>query len=200
MLNHRLPRLLPLATALLLAACSGNELVGLHVALKPGGAAEITTRALVDTPKPGPAEVTAKGVQWEKNAALVHSHGKVANLAALRFGDESLRFLPRLEGEAPSLRVHIQRGPNAGWVQCLALAKSAREPLARIYDPTGKTKDFADTLRLEVEHSTDVVGSSVLPTARGVEAGRDGKRAWLLIPVATALDGGPELVWDISWK
>lgn len=200
MLNHRLPRFVLLPLALLLAACSGNELVGLHVALKPGGAAEITTRALVDTPKPGPSEVIAKGVQWQRSAALVHSQGKVENLAALRFGDESLRFAPRLEGEAPSLRVHVQRGPNAGWVQCLALTKAQREPLTRVYDPTGKTKDFADTLRLEVEGSSEVVGSSVLPTARGVEAGRDGKRAWLLIPVATALDGGPELVWDISWR
>ena len=28
----------------------------------------------------------------------------------------------------------------------------------------------------------------------------DGKRAWLVIPVATALEPGPELVWDVSWR
>lgn len=188
------------SACLVLAGCSGNELIGFHLDLTQKGGARLTTRALVDSPKPGPAEIAAHGVKWDRTAALVHSQGTVANLANLDFGDQSLRIVPRLEGEGPTLRIHLQRGPAAGWVQCLALPLDKRTPLAKVYDPTGKTTVFADVLRLEIENFTDVVGSSVLPTARGVEAGRDGKRAWLVIPVATALEPGPELVWDVSWR
>ena len=191
-----------LATALAtLAACSGSELVGFHVTLKGGGAAQITTRALVDAPKPGPAEVQAKGIQWsDSRAALVHSQGTVTDLAAVRFGDDSLRFVPRLEGEGPSLRVYLQRGPDKKWVQCLALPKAVRTPLAKLYDPTGKTSDFAQTIRLEVEGATAAIASSVHPSARGVEAGREGNRAFLLVPVETAIEAGPELIWQITWQ
>lgn len=185
---------------LALASCSGNELIGFHLDLTQKGGPRLTTRALVDSPKPGPVEVAAHGVKWERTAALVHSQGTVTNLVNLDFGDQSVRIVPRLEGEGPSLRIHLQRGPAAGWVQCLALPLERRTPLTKVYDPTGKTLDFADVLRLEIENQTDVVGSSVLPSARGVEAGRDGKRAWLVIPVATAMAAGPDLVWDVSWR
>lgn len=195
-------RLLFLAAAVApFAACSGSELVGFHVTLKGGGAAQITTRALVDEPKPGPAEVQAKGIQWnDRHAALVHSQGTVTDLSAVRFGDDSLRFVPRLEGEGPSLRVYLQRGPDKKWVQCLALPKATRTPLAKLYDPTGKTSDFAQTIRLEVEGASAAIASSVHPTARGVEAGREGNRAFLLIPVETATEAGPELIWQITWQ
>lgn len=184
-----------------LTACSGSELVGFHVALKGGGAAQITTRALVAEPKPGPAEVMATGVQWgNAHAALVHSQGTVTDLTAVRFGDDSLRFVPKLEGEGPSLRVYLQRGPDKKWLQCLALPKASRTPLAKLYDPTGKTTDFAQTIRLEVEGATAAIASSVHPSARGVEAGREGNRAFLLVPVETAIEAGPELIWQITWQ
>jgi hypothetical protein len=181
-----------------LAACSGNEIVGLHVRLHPDGSADVTARALVASPAPSPAETAAKGVTWNLRAALVHSQGAVAKLADLRLGDDALQFLPRMD--ANKVTVRIARSATAGWVAALAPDKRTRGELAGVYDPSRKTTEVGDTLRLEFELPGAAVSSSVLPSARGVEAGRDGKRAWLSIPVETAREAGETLTWDVTWN
>jgi hypothetical protein len=45
----------------------------------------------------------------------------------------------------------------------------------------------------------EVFGSDVRPTGRGIEAGNEGKRAYLLIPVRTGLEAGDDLEWTFSW-
>lgn len=181
-----------------LAACSGNEIVGLHLRLQPDGSADLTARALVASPTPSPAEVAGKGVTWGLRGALVHTQGTVGKLADLRFGDDALQFTPRMD--ANKLTVRIQRGATAGWVAALAPDKRTREQLAAVVDPTRKTNEVGDVLRLEIELPTAAVGSSVLPSARGVEVGRDGRRAWLSIPVETAREPGEALTWDVTWN
>lgn len=180
------------------AACSGNEIVGLHVRLHPDGAADVTARALVASPAPSPAETAAKGITWNQRAALVHSQGAAAKLADVRFGDDALQFVPRMD--ANKLTVRIARSATAGWVAALAPDKRTRGELAGVYDPSRKTTEVGDTLRLEFELPGAAVSSSVLPSARGVEAGRDGKRAWLSIPVETAREAGETLTWDVTWN
>lgn len=192
------PLLLPLLA--LLASCSPSELVGIHVAVAKDGSATITTRALMDAPSPSPVEVLAKGASWTARAALVHSRGSAKNLAELDLGDGSIKFTPRLDGEPATLRVTIQRGPNAGWVKALVPARDARRAMANVYDPSGKTREIGDVIRLEIAGPSEANGSSVLPVARGVTADRDGSRAILLIPAQTAAEAGDPLVWDISWK
>jgi hypothetical protein len=196
-----MPRV-PLGLLLLsvLGACSGNELVGVHVTLQPDGSAIVTTRALVDLPAAAPAAGPGTGVAWQRGGSLVYQQGSATDLAQVRFGDDSLRFQPRLDGEPKTLRVVVQRGADAGWVKALTPAQATRRALAKVYDPTGKTKEIADQLRLEVQGLSEVVGSSALPAARGVTADREGNRAFLVIPASTALESGPELVWDITWK
>ncbi len=184
----------------LLASCSPSELVGIHVALAKDGSATVTTRALVEAPAPSPVEVLAKGANWTARAALVHSRGQTKNLAELDLADGSIKFQPRLDGEPASLRVTIQRGPNAGWVKALVPSRDARRAIANVYDPSGKTREIGDVIRLEVAGPTEANGSSVLPVARGVSADRDGTRAILLIPAQTAAEAGDPLVWDITWK
>jgi hypothetical protein len=180
------------------AACSGNEIVGLHLRLQPDGSADLTARALVASPTPSPAEVTGKGVNWGLRAALVHSQGAVAKLADLRFGDDALQFTPRMD--ANKLTVRIERSATAGWVTALAPDKRTREQLAPVVDPSRKVTEVGDALRIEIELPAAAVGSSVLPSARGVEVGRDGRRAWLSIPVATAREPGEALTWDVTWN
>ena len=187
--------------SLLFAACSGNEIVGIHIALQKDGPAVVTTRALVDSPQASPIEVTTGGANWSKRASLVYSRGEVAKLEELKFGEDGgLKFFPRLDAEPRTLRVRVQRGASAGWLRALTPQQGKRRELAQIYDPRGKTVEIGDVIRLEVAGLTDANSSSVLPSARGVEAGRDGTRAWLLLPAETILEGGEELVWDISWK
>lgn len=186
---------------LLFAACSGNEIVGIHIALQKDGPALVTTRALVDAPQASPIEVTTGGATWTKRASLVYSRGEVAKLEDLKFGDDGgLKFFPRLDAEPRTVRVRVQRGASSGWLRALTPQQGKRRELAGILDPRGKTVEIGDVVRLEIAGLTDANSSSVLPSARGVEAGRDGNRAWLLLPVETILDGGEELVWDISWK
>ncbi|MBL8754043.1 MAG: hypothetical protein JNK15_12155 [Planctomycetes bacterium] len=180
-----------------LAACSGSELVGLHVALQPDGSAAITARVLAESPTPSPAEVTGKGALWGKRAALVYTQGAVQKLQDLRFGDDSLTIRPFLD--ANKLTVRLERGATVGWVTAFVPDKVTRQSLAQVYDPLGKTKELGDAVRLEFVLPSTVNSSSVLPTARGVEAGREGKRAWLSIPVDTAREKGEALSWDITW-
>jgi hypothetical protein len=186
-----------LVLLLAFAACSGSELVGLHVALQPDGSAAITARVLTESPTPSPAEVTGKGALWGKRAALVYTQGAVAKLQDLRFGDDSLLIKPFLD--ANKLSIRLERGATVGWVAAFVPDKVTRQSLAQVYDPLGKTKELGDAVRLEFVLPATVNSSSVLPTARGVEAGREGKRAWLSIPVDTAREKGEALAWDITW-
>ena len=190
-----------------LAACSSGELVGLHIALRADGSAALTARALVESPTPSPAEVMGKGVAWSRRAALVYSQGSVTSLKDLTFGDDSLQIRERLD--AQKLTVLIKPGPTAGWVNCLVPVKTKQQELSSLYDPneqpkttTGaheRQKELADTLRLEFALPSDVSSSSVLRTARGVEAGKERNRAYLIIPADTAREKGETIEWTITW-
>lgn len=191
------PRSFLLLALLALAGCTGNELVGLHLQLHPDGGASLTARALVASPAPSPAETAGEGVAWGRRAAIVHSQGSVQRLAELRFGDDALQFVPRMD--AAKVTVRIARSPTAGWVAALVPNKAARRELALVHDPNGKTREIGDVLRIELVLPGTVNSSSVLPAARGVEVGREANRAWLTIPVETARDNGEPLAWDVTW-
>lgn len=191
-----------LLCAALLAACSGGELVGVHIDLQKDGSGKVTTRALV-AGRAEAAEMRATGVTWNGTATLVSRQGTFAKIHELGLGgatNQGMRFSTPGADDRPSLRVFLQRGPDAGWVTELVPDETERKAMAQIYDPTGKTREIGDTLRLEVSLPGDVVTSGVLPAGRGIEASREGRRAVLLIPVRTALTGDGEMVWDISWR
>jgi hypothetical protein len=185
--------------SLLLAACSGNELVGIHVTFQKDGSGTVTTRALVQPATGDRAETRAAGITWASRAAVVASQGTFASLASVTLGDGDVRFVPQIDGERPGLRVLVKRGPNASWVTALVPEQAQRRAMAKVYDPTGRTPEIGDVLRLEVQVPGEILTSGVLPTGRGVEAGSEGKRAYLLLPVAQALSAGDEFVWEIGW-
>lgn len=192
----------PLLSCLLLSclcACSGGELVGVHVTLDRDGSGTITTRALMPVEKATDAENRAKGVDWTIRAGLVSSQGTFDEVGTVTLGDGEVTFSPQLDGDRPGLRVRITRGPDAKWIDSLVPDQKARQQMAKAYDPSGRTKEIADVLRFEVAAPGDVITSGVLPTGRGVAADRDGKRATLLVPVRTAREAGDAFVWDISW-
>ncbi len=196
----RITLLFLLLTLLALSACSGGELVGVYVNLAKDGSGKLTTRALVEPKADGAAEMRVGGVEWTGRAALVSRQGTFARINDVTLAGTGVRFSTPGSDDRPSLRVYVQRGPGAEWVRALVPEETARRAMARIYDPTGKTNEIGDTIRLEIAVPSDVVTSGVLPAGRGLEAAREGRRAYLLIPVRTALEAGEELVWDISWK
>lgn len=194
-------RLLPLLLGLLLlTACSGGELVGIHVNLEKDGSGQFTTRALVAPKGEAASEGRSSGVQWASRAAVVSRQGRFTRIQDVTLGGTGLRFSAVGSEDRPSLRIYVQRAPDAEWVRSLVPDEATRRSLARVYDPTGKTSEIGDTIRLEITLPSDVVTSGVLPGGRGVEAAREGRRAYLLIPVRTALMAEEELVWDISWR
>ncbi|MBX3462364.1 MAG: hypothetical protein KF830_04280 [Planctomycetes bacterium] len=194
--------LLSLASLLLLvalAACSGGELVGIHVHLQTDGSGLVTLRALAEPGAAGAAEARTQGVTWKGRAGLTCSQGSFPQIEGLKLGNGGIRFLADLGDQRPNLRVFLQRGPDAEWVKALAPDLAARQAMAKIYDPTGRTREIGDVLRLEVSVPGQVFASGVRPTGRGVEAGHEGKRAYLLLPVRTALETGDEFEWSFSW-
>lgn len=180
-------------------ACSGGELVGVHVTLKTDGTGTVTTRALVEPTAAAAAESRSQAVTWTSRASLLCSQGTFAKIDDLTLGNGGIKFVAELGDARPSLRVRLQRGPGAEWVTNLVPGDKARREMAKVYDPTGKTSEIGDTIRVEIAVPGEVFASGVRPTGSGVEAAHEGKRAYLLIPVRTALENGAEFEWSISW-
>lgn len=190
--------LLPMLLAT--TACSGGELVGIHIDLGKDGSGTVTVRSLVESTTPGPAEARSQGAEWKARASLQCSQGKFQQLQDLKIGDGGLRFSPRLGEDQPHLRVFVPRGPASEWVKALVPNQTTRRAMAKVYDPTGRTEEIGDLIRIEVTLPTEAITSDVNPGGRGVEAAHERKRAYLLIPVKSALEAGDEWIWDISWR
>lgn len=188
------------AFLLLLTACSSGELVGIHINLTKDGSGTVTTRSLVEPTAPSPAEARTQGVTWTARASLQCAQGKFQALSDLKVGDGGLRFSPRLGDDQPHLRVFVQRGPNAEWIKSLVPDQVTRRAMAKVYDPTGRIEEVGEAVRIEIAVPGEVVTSGVQPTGRGVEAAHERKRAYLIVPVKSALEAGEEMVWDITWR
>ena len=197
--NPAMRKVLLLPLLALMAACSDAELVGLHVNLRADGSGVLTTRTLVEPKDAGPAEGKAQGVAWEHRAVLHLSQGSFASVQGLQFGD--IRFSGKTgDGDIPRLRVFVPRGPDAAWVKALAPDQETRRRMAKVYDPSGKTREIGENLLLEIQLPGPVISSGVLPTGRGVETAHERNKATLLVPAQTAVEKGEELVWDITWR
>lgn len=181
-----------------LCSCSGGELVGFHVKLEKDGSGLVTLRALVE-PTAGTAETQSQGVQWKGHAGVTCAQGTFSHIKDLKLGDGGITFQAELSDARPNLRVDLQRGPQAAWVKALVPDLEKRRAMAKIYDPSGRTNEIGDTLRIEVAVPGEVFASGVRPAGRGVEAGHEGKRAFLLIPVRTALEADEPFEWSFSW-
>ncbi|MGK0300898.1 MAG: hypothetical protein ACI89X_001772, partial [Planctomycetota bacterium] len=70
-----------------LCACSGGELVGVHLTLDADGSGTMTTRALMPIAKATDAENRAKGVNWTIRAGLVSSQGTFSEVGTVTLGD-----------------------------------------------------------------------------------------------------------------
>jgi hypothetical protein len=183
----------------LLGACSGDELIGVHVKLGADGSGIITTRALMPLGDAIPIEDQAKGMKWSVRAGLVASQGQFQQIRDVTLGSGDVTFAPQLGGDRPGLRATFQRGPKTKWIAQLAPGKGTRQRMAKAYDPRGRTNEIGDVVRIEIAAPGQIITSGVLPTGRGVDADREEKAAVLLLPVAAILEEGDPFIWDISW-
>ena len=194
-----IPSILCLLFVSLFCACSGEELVGVHVKLDASGSGTITTRALMPLADATAAETGTQGVDWTVRMGLVASQGQFDQIGDVSLGKGEVTFLPQLGGDRPGLRVTFQRGPECQWVAHLTPGKDKRRALAKAYDPKGRTREIGDVLRIELVAPGQVITSGVLPTDRGVNTDRDDNKAILLLPVARVIEEGDAFVWDIGW-
>ncbi|MEO6593373.1 MAG: hypothetical protein ABIP94_01320, partial [Planctomycetota bacterium] len=141
----------------------------------------------------------AEGVVWGQRAGLHCAQGRFTKLSDLKLGSGGITFSADLSDPRPNLRVFLQRGPEAEWVKALVPNQADRHAMAKVYDPTGRTAEIGDMLRIEINVPGKVFASGVRPTGRGVEAAYEGQRAYLLIPVRTAQDKGDAFEWSVSW-
>jgi len=194
--NRRTVRALLLSLlALPMASCSDADVVGAHLNLQADGSGRATLRSLLPTEDPGPAEATAKGVQFERRARLHSSDGRFADIAEVELGGITFQR----DGQH-SLRVTLPRGPDVQWPGVLAPAPDAQGDTARTFDPDASVRNLGSTIRLVIEVPGTIVSLGCFPVARGVEWDKEKRRASLWVPVRTALQDADELVWDISWK
>ena len=185
----------------LFAACSDSELVGIHLKIGKDGTGTLTVRALQESTTPGPGEMRAQGVQWQERAFLVSSQGTFHQVDDIAFGGDELRFKSGSKtDDMPHLRVTVKRRPDLTWVQSLVPDQQRRRDLARVHDPTGKTREIGDAIRLEVMVPDTVVSTGVQPAGRGIDAQHERNVAYLVLPVQNLLEKGDDLVWDVSWK
>ena len=185
----------------LFAACSDSELVGIHLKIAKDGSGTLTVRALQSSTTPGPGEQRAQGVQWQARAFLVSSQGAFRQVGEVSFGKDELRFkMETKEDDMPHLRVRLKRQPGLSWVESLVPEQAVRRDLARVHDPTGKTHEIGDAIRLEVQCPDTVVSTGVQPAGRGIDAQHERNVAYLVLPVQNLLEKGDDLVWDVSWK
>lgn len=195
---RKLTRLCLLPALLAAASCSDAELVGVHIRLSADGSGVVTTRTLVQPTEPGPAETHSQGIVWQDRATLWFSQGTFQNVKNLKFGEIRCGGDPQ-GSDRPGLRLFVPRGPDVAWVQALVPNAETRRKLAKVYDPSGKTTDLAGSVRIELQLPANVIAAGVQPSGRGIESDYERNRAWLSIPVQSALEKGDELVWDISW-
>ncbi len=137
----------------------------------------------------------SQGVVWNERAQLFASRGAVAKVGELRLQDMAV--------ESPSktsLRLSFPRGAEAKWHTLLAPPAEGRAAAATALDPARPAAAIGETIRIEIETPGEVTAVGHAPTARMVKSDKDGKRALLWIPVATARSAGETIVFDITWR
>ena len=184
-----------LALCLFGAACSDADPIGIHLKLAADGSGLITCRSLQLVGVSGPMEAGSHGVVWNERAQLFASRGLVDNVGDLRLHDVEVK-----RTAASSLRLSFPRGPEAKWHALLAPPAEGRAAAATALDPARPAASIGETIRIELETPGDVTAVGHAPTARMVKSDKDGKRALLWIPVATARAAGETIVFDVTWR
>ncbi|HLU38374.1 MAG TPA: hypothetical protein VK081_03255 [Planctomycetota bacterium] len=180
---------------LALVGCSDAEPIGIHVKVAADGTAVVTCRSLHLSSDAGPMEAGSRGIEWQERAVLFASRGRVADLNELRLLDVEVR-----RTGPTSLRLSFPRGPDVKWHAALAPSAEGRSAAAAALDPSQPSTSVGDTIRIEVETDSEVTAAGHAPIARMVKSEKDGTRALLWIPVATARESGEPIVFDVVWR
>jgi hypothetical protein len=194
-------KLLLVSVALLaFAACDETDAVAVRIKLRDDLSGQLTTSNVAAITADTPLQQATQGVQWESRAQIVCSAGHFAALSQLKIADIAISSGDGGEGFA-FVRLSLPRGENAQWHKLFVpMSVEERQHAAAALDPSGKTKNVAATIKLEIELPSAVVGNGLFGRARGMKLKAEGPTATLIVPVEIASTAGDPIVWHLTWQ
>jgi hypothetical protein len=192
----------PLGALLLLlgAACDETDAVAVRIRVEPDLSGVVATSG-VRVPDPAaPMEHVSSGVTWTGRLNLVCALGEFESLSELAI--EDVTFEAGSAGATLSyVEVTLPRGPQARWPRALVpLSEDERRDAARTLDPAGRLRAVGDTVKLELELPERVIGHGLSSRTLGAKEKADGTKATLVVPLASALEPGEPLIWNVTWR
>jgi len=199
MLSRVKPILLSVAL-LALAACDETDAVAVRIKLRDDLSGQVTTSNVAAVTSDTPLQAATQGANWESRAQIVCAAGRFAAISQLKIADIAISSGDGGEGFA-FVRISLPRGEDAQWHKLLVpLSVQERQSAAAALDPSGKTKNIASTIKLEIELPSTVVGNGLFGRARGMKLKAEGATATLIVPVDIASTAGDPIVWHVTWQ
>jgi hypothetical protein len=185
---------------LALSACDETDAVSVRVRIHEDLSGTVTTSGLSVPSQETPIQVESQGAVWQSRVAVLCASGRFDQVASLKLSD--LSFTSGEGGEGLCfVRVQLPRGDGAKWHRALVpLTADERHEARDALDPSGKSKDAGESIKIEIELPKNVVGNGLIGKTRGVKSSSDGAVATLLVPVETARTAGDSIVWHLTWQ
>jgi hypothetical protein len=185
---------------LLLSACDETDAVAVRIRLRDDFSGQVTTSNVALMPAESPLQQSTQGVEWQSRVEILCGAGHFAALSAVKMADIDLSSGEGSEGLAFA-RVSLPRGEAARWHKLLVpLTAEERASSALAIDPSGRTKNVASTIKIEIELPSAVVGNGLTGRAHGIKVKAEGSTATLVVPLDVAQSAGDPIVWHLTWQ
>lgn len=188
------------ASLLLLSACDETDVVAIRIRLRDDFSGRVTTSNVALMPVDSPLQQATQGVEWQSRAEILCGAGQFTALSAVKLADIGLNAADGGDGLA-FVRVSLPRGEQASWHKLMVpLSDAERTSSAAAIDPSGRTKNVASTIKVEIELPSAVVGNGLTGRAHGIKVKAEGSTATLVIPLEVAQSAGDPVVWHLTWQ
>ena len=189
-----------LSLALLFTSCDESDTIALHLRVNADLSGSLTSTALAPGTSQSRMQEVTEGASWKSRVDLVCSAGDFTSINQLKLADIVLSGGAGTDGFS-FLRVSLPRGEKVRWAEALVpLSKDERARAALALDPSGKSKDVGETIKIEITLPSDAIGNGVTGKTRGMKASAEGNVATLLVPVDIAKTAGDPIVWHLTWQ
>ena len=196
----RIPFALLLASLLALPGCDETDVVALRVTVREDLSGSVRTSALRLPSADGQVQQASEGIVWGSRVEMVCATGTFVKVDQLKVAD--IVFTGGAAGEGIGfVRVVLPRGPDVRWTKAFVpLTVDERKSVAGAVDPSGRAEAVGETLKIEVELPSAVVGNGVIGKTRGTKASAEGAVATLIVPLETVSTPGDPITWHLTWS
>jgi hypothetical protein len=188
------------ALLLVLSACDETDAVAIRVRLHEDFSGQVTTSNVALLESEAPLQQATQGVEWQSRAQIVCAAGHFAALGSVKMADIEWNTGDGGGGLA-FVRIALPRGQSARWHKLLVpLSAEERTQAAAALDPSGRSKNVASMIKIEIELPSAVVGNGLTGRTRGIKAKAEGTTATLIVPLDVAAAEGDPIVWHLTWQ